>query len=160
MPLLWSFLIPSSLHPRQFMSLSSALLLYLGHNSLVALSVICSLFPHPFAFCSRLSACWLQEWCQIVLCAPYPAQCLGQWISVSGIEVQQAELQSHDDSLYENWWESMRETKPICFSFSRRIVKMFSSQCSILLFMTESFCDLRLIILCYLQLAKSPGWAN
>lgn len=37
-PLLWSFLILYPLHPRQFVCLSSGLLLYFGHNFLLYLS--------------------------------------------------------------------------------------------------------------------------
>lgn len=39
-----------------FLSLPSVPLLYLGHRSLVALTFICSYFPHTFAFWTRLSS--------------------------------------------------------------------------------------------------------
>lgn len=116
-PLLWCFLILSPLHPRQFICLSSGLLLYFGHNFLMGLIFIYSLFPHTFALCTRLWAPWVQEWCHNPPCVPstHPAQYLSQSIPVYGIEVQPARLRSHDDSFMGVDGRAWGQAKQICF---------------------------------------------
>lgn len=80
-------------HPDVSSVFSSVPLLYLGHHPPVALTAVCCDFPHTFAFCTRLTLLGCRNSVILFLCPQYPGQCL----SPSGIEVQEARLQSR-------WW--------------------------------------------------------
>lgn len=107
-----------ALHPGQFISLLSVSLLHLGLDSLVAFSVICGLFPHTPAFCTRLWAPWVQEWCHIIPWVPVPGTVSGSISNCLWNRSLVSQLQNDGDGLS---WEVMgedegRQSKP-AFSF-------------------------------------------
>lgn len=108
-PVVWSFLVPSPLHPDGSSVFSSVPHLCPGHRPLVALTTICSDFSHTFAFCTRLSSVGRRNSVMLFLCPQYP----GQYLGPSGIEVQEVRLQSRWWLLWELIWQHEGEAKLI-----------------------------------------------